>query len=83
MDDYEYTIECARKVLRTPEGRTLVWEILNACSLYEYSSLPNPNDVYHRLGRQSVGVELLNLMEQVDKDLYAKLMLEHGETEDE
>ncbi len=79
MSEYEVFIESLRKVLNTAEGKKVVWEILTMCDLYDYSSLPKKSDLYHRLGRQSVGLEILQALDRVDDETYPRLMLTMGD----
>ena len=81
VQEYDVFIESLRKVLNTPEGKQVVWNILLMCSLYEYSVLPTDTELYHRLGRQSVGLEILQALDRVDEDTYPRLMLTMGDEE--
>jgi len=68
-------IEALRTVGATPAGRVVLWEILSMCGIY---STGYPADlIQHQDGRRSVGVELLDMLNEADKRLYITLQLEH------
>ncbi len=57
--------------LKTPQGKKLLWEVLSYCDLYSVSG----DDI--ETGKRTVGVDILNLLEEVDPSIYPKLVLEN------
>lgn len=56
------------EVLRTREGRHVLWDLLERAGLHETSLHANPYQVYALEGRRSYGLELLAAIQQVDSD---------------
>lgn len=68
-----------KKVLETPEGRRFFWSVLCECKIYELPPM-NTEAVFYFEGKRSIGVSLINRLNQVDPELYFKIAKEnyHG-----
>lgn len=71
-----------REVLKTRQGKELVWEILGWCGLYDSSY--SPDDNWRRLaeGKREIGVQLLALLDDTDPTIYPRLILSNLEIDD-
>jgi len=67
--EYNQLLSDIKEVLRTPGGRNVIWEILSICSLYSVGG----GEILE--GKRSVGVEILQIMEDADPTGYARLLL--------
>ncbi|MBD9528243.1 hypothetical protein [Paracoccus sp. PAR01] len=66
-------------VLRTPEGRLVIWSILEHCHLFSQTHAGDANDGF-RAGMREVGLRVLN--QQVfphDVKTFAGMQVEHAE----
>jgi len=64
-----------RELAKTKQGKSLIWEVLSMCGLYSSTFTGNSQGAYLE-GRRSVGLELLQLLEDSDGTIYPKLLLE-------
>ena len=60
-----------REVLKTSAGKEILWYVLGLCTIYGYIA---PGDD-HMLGRRSIGLDILQLIEDTDLTAYPKLLL--------
>jgi hypothetical protein len=63
-----------RDLMDTDAGKVLVWEILSFCELYNAS--PRGELTPYFEGRRSVGVYLLELLNEVNPRIYPRLIIE-------
>lgn len=63
-----------RKVLETSFGKDVIWHILGLCGIYSVVSTEGPM-VYYIEGKRAVGLDILQLLENVDPTMYANLQL--------
>ena len=63
-----------RDLLDTEAGKALVWEILSFCELYNAS--PRGELTSYFEGRRSVGVYLLELLNETNPRIYPRLIVE-------
>ncbi len=68
-----------KDVLKTSSGQALIWEILSMCGIYSSTFTGNSQGAYLE-GRRSIGLEILQLLEDADKTFYPKLLLEKQDT---
>jgi len=68
-------------VLKTPQGRDVIWEILSLCGIYDNQFTGNSGTFFNE-GRRSVGLDLIQMMTDADPTAYARLMLERAKLED-
>ena len=73
----EYDVLCAnvRQLLKTRHGKDVIWHILSLCNIYSDTFTGNSQTFYLE-GRRSVGLQVLQLLEDADPLAYAELLLE-------
>lgn len=76
-DENTYRNLCSnmREVVKTTQGKEVIWAILAMCGLYTESFTGNSQTFYME-GKRAIGLEILQLMEDTDKTLYARMLLE-------
>jgi hypothetical protein len=80
--EYDVLLDNVRSILSTRQGREFVWWILSQSDFY--SDPPeDPVSCNRVLGRQSLGRDVLYLLEHADPTAYPKLLLEKITEEDE
>ncbi len=67
-----------REVAKTEQGKALIWEVLSMCGLYTQTFTGNSQGAFLE-GRRSVGIEVLQLLEDMDKTFYPNLLLQNQE----
>ncbi len=67
-----------REVAKTEQGKALIWEVLSMCGLYTQTFTGNSQGAFLE-GRRSVGIEILQLLEDMDKTFYPNLLLSNQE----
>lgn len=77
-EEKEHRLLCAniREVLKTGAGKKFLWEILSRCNLYSESFTGN-SQTFFLEGKRSVGLEILQLLEDADPTAYANLLLDN------
>lgn len=70
-------IEDLRKILSLPEGRRLIYRILDFCGLQRAAFEPSGSRSYYDNGQRSVGAMLTKDMEDHAFDLYQLMQREH------
>ena len=63
-----------RDLMDTDAGKVLVWDLLSFCELYNAS--PRGELTPYFEGRRSVGVYLLELLNEVNPRIYPRLIIE-------
>lgn len=71
--------EAFRLMLDTAEGKSVVFWLLGRTGLYANAFETNEAMERYRLGRQSIGLEILGKLDLIDARLYPRLLLERGE----
>ena len=76
-ESQEYDVLCAnvRQLLKTRQGKDVIWHILSLCNIYSDTFTGNSQTFYLE-GRRSVGLQVLQLLEDADPLAYAELLLE-------
>ncbi len=64
-----------REVAKTKQGKTVIWEILSMCGVYSSTFTGNSQGAYLE-GKRAVGLDILSMLEEMDKSFYPKLLLE-------
>jgi hypothetical protein len=57
-------------VLKSREGRFVVWDLLQRAGLYRTSLQPDPHQTYALEGRRNFGLELLEAVQVADAEKY-------------
>ena len=63
-----------RDVAETPSGKSLIWEVLSMCGLYQSTFTGNSQGAFLE-GKRAVGLEILELLSEMDKTFYPALLL--------
>lgn len=69
-------------VLNSPEGRRFIWKMLEHCSVFASVCSPSGSMTYYHSGKQDVGHWLMAQINEVDPEIYVKLMLENKKGKD-
>jgi hypothetical protein len=71
---HSHLLGCMREVLRSEQGKDVIWNILGMCQLYSESFTGNSTTFYNE-GKRAVGLEILQLLEDVNPAAYADLLI--------
>jgi hypothetical protein len=71
-----------RELLKGRAGQDLVWFVLDICNLHVGSFTGNSTTFYNE-GRRSVGLDILELLQDVGPTAYAQLLLEKTKAEED
>ena len=69
-----------REVMKLRAGREFIWAILAECGIYNDCFTGNSHGMYLE-GRRSIGLNILEMLEQADPTIYPRLLLEKQEQE--
>ena len=75
---HEILLGNIRKLLRDRAGREVIWHILSLCEIYSPSFTGNSHTFFNE-GKRTVGLEIIDLLNQADPSAYANLLLKQGE----
>ncbi len=67
-----------RELIKTKSGKDFIWEVISMCGIYSSTFTGNSQGAYLE-GKRAVGLEVLQLLEDVDPALYPNLILEKQE----
>ena len=66
-------LESVRNICKSSHGKNFIWHLLDICGtnaqIYE-------GEMKQQVGRRSVGLDILYLLEEADPEFYPKLLLE-------
>ena len=79
--EYDTLVANTRELLKTKAGKDFIWYILSIANLYGDNFTGNSQTFYLE-GKRSVGLEVLQLLEDVDKTAYARLLLDKQKIEE-
>jgi hypothetical protein len=65
-----------REVAGTPQGRRLLWWILEQSNLYSPSFTGNSHTFFNE-GRRDIGLRILSKITEAEPELYPRLMMEN------
>lgn len=74
--DYEVLLANIREVLKSRQGKQFIWHILSLSNIYSDSFTGNSTTFYNE-GRRSIGLQVLQLLEDADPTLYPRLLLDN------
>ena len=66
------------KVLSTPHGRRVVFDILSTCGVGRQPMTGNSHTFFH-LGEMNIGLKIITELDRIDPRVYPKLLLEQAE----
>jgi len=71
MSENEFEVKLAnvRELMSSRVGKELMWEILSYCDLYTTGANK------FQAGKRQVGLDILQLLEDADPEIYPKLLL--------
>ncbi len=67
-------------VVKTPQGRTLLWAILGHTKIYDENFSGNSGDIFDK-GRRSVGLWLIAMLTELDPTIYPRMLLDVAKRE--
>jgi DUF1680 family protein len=70
-----------REVLRTTQGRRVLWEVLGIGGFFRNSFDPHSGQMSFNCGRQSVAEELMELINEANPEAFLTMMRESRERE--
>jgi len=73
--EYHVLLENVRALLKSRAGKDVIWNILTFCDLYGDLFTGNSQTFYLE-GKRSVGLYVLQLLEDADPTAYARLLLD-------
>ena len=71
-DGFSHALEM---LVKTPEGRTLIWGGLSQAGIYRDEFNGNSRDTYEK-GKRSIGLWLLSELDIVDTTVYPRMLLD-------
>ncbi len=71
---HDLLVANTRDLLKTRSGRDFIWHVLSISNLYGDIFTGNSQTFYYE-GKRAVGLEVLQLLEDVGKTAYAQLLL--------
>ena len=74
--EYNVLLANMRELLKTSSGKSVIWHLLSICNLYTPSFSGTGELTHYMEGKRSVGLELLQLLEDADGTAYPRLLLE-------
>lgn len=75
----EFIEQGVRECAATIAGRAFLFHLLDICAIYA-PTIPNEMLEFN-VGRKSVGIDLIGIMNEVDPLIYPKLLLERAEND--
>lgn len=79
--DFEVLKANVKTVMASPAGRQVIWVILSMCDLYN-DSFTGDNRTFYNEGKRAVGLDILQLLEDADPNIYGNLLLTMNEDND-
>lgn len=74
-------IEDMRSVLRSREGRRVIWRLLEQCSVFGSVNHSSGSQVYYNVGKQDIGHYLMKEIVETDENKLIEMMRENKEEE--
>lgn len=65
-----------RDLMKTAEGKAVIWDILGMCGIYVSSFSGDANTTFFLDGKRSIGLQILERLEHADSTIYPRLCLE-------
>lgn len=79
--DYDILKMNIRDLTKTLQGRAFIWHVLELCGLNS-ESFTGDNQTFYLEGKRSIGLAILQVLQDADPKIYPRLILAHNE-EDE
>lgn len=74
--EYEVLLGFVQDAMRQRHVRDIIWHILSLCGLYSDQFSGNREHTDYLLGQRSIGLAVLQLLEDADPSIYPRLLLE-------
>lgn len=68
------------KIMRTPEGRALMWGIISKTKVYNEDFSGNSRDIFDK-GQRSIGLWIIALLTELDPTVYPRMLLDVAKQE--
>lgn len=78
---YENLLNDVRAVMRIPEGRRLMWQLLAQTNVFD-SIFVTSSEIYYRAGQQDIGHWIMKLIDKADPKLYLQMQQEAAKIEE-
>ena len=66
-----------QEILKSPDGRMVLWDILSRCHIFEGGFTGNsPGFGHYKEGQRDVGLDIIRKINTVDKEAYMRMMFE-------
>ena len=72
--DYSILLSDLRDVMKTSQGKNVLWHVLSLCNIYSDVFTGN-SQTFHLEGKRAIGLQILKLMEDADPSMYPRLIL--------
>ena len=66
-----------KAVLKKPEGRRFVYQVLSECGVFKSSFALNSMQSAFNEGRRDIGIMLLKLLDEAEPQAYSQMLAEH------
>jgi len=73
---YQIMVEDFAKFASTKSGRDIVYHLLSLCNLYS-DCYTGDNDTYYMLGKKSIGLAIIEMLNEADPTVYPNMLLKH------
>ena len=78
---YDLLLSNIREIAKTKQGQAFIWHILDFCGIYT-DSFTGDNQTFYLEGKRSIGLSILQLLEDADPSIYPRLVLLNNEEKD-
>lgn len=73
--EYDVLLANVRELLKTSYGKDVLWYILSLCRIAD-TCFTNDNTTFYNEGQRSIGLQIMQLMDEADLSAYPRLLLE-------
>jgi hypothetical protein len=73
----EREIDDLQKVLKSPEGRRVIYKILSECGVFKASFSLNSMSTAFNEGKRDIGIMLLKDLDEAEPNAYSQMLKEH------
>jgi len=80
--EYEILLGHVREVMKTKSGKEFVWWILDESNIYGNIFTGNSH-TYFLEGKRALGLDIIGLIQDMDKTAYARLLLDKQITKED
>lgn len=72
---YDLLLANVRELSKYRFGKEFIWHVLSICNLYT-DGFTGDDQTFYNEGKRAVGLQLLQLLDEADPTMYARLILE-------